>query len=286
MQRRLTWRHRQVFFTICACAMAAAVATRAQQAPVSANIVPVSASSLVLHPELYMGQTVAIYATIEQILSATTFSMDQDAKKPSLKDLFVVAPTLQTAPKAGDYMTVVGVVMRFDPAEVQKRARSYTLDVPANVAERYRGAVMVLATSVVDPKMIDLAKVPPAPLTPEEEAFDRVMKQVNAANPELRKGVDASDQALVKAQAALLVKLFTDTRKFFEARGGAPDAVAWATEGIAVVATIEKAASANQWDSVKESAAKLGPLCQSCHTAYRVRGDDGLNRVKPKTPGQ
>jgi cytochrome c556 len=284
MQRRLIWRQRQVFFTICACAMAAAVATRAQQAPPSANIVPVSASSLVLHPELYMGQTVAIYATVEQVLSATTFSMDQDAKKPSLKDLFVVAPTLQSAPKTGDYMTVVGVVMRFDPAELQKRARSYTLDVPANVAERYRGGVMVLASSVVDPKMTDLAKVPPVPLTPEEEAFDKVMKQVNQANPELRKGVDASDQAIVKAQAPLLTKLFLETRKFFEARGGAPDAVAWATEAVAVTSAIDKAAAANQWNDVKESATKLGTLCQSCHTAYRVRGDDGLNRVKPKTP--
>ena len=286
MQRQLSWRHRQMFFTVCACAMAAAVAARAQQAPAPANLVPVSASSLLLHPELYLGQNVAIFGTVEQVLSKTTFSMDQDAKKASLKDLFVVAPTLQTPPNLGDYMTVVGVVLRFDQAELQKRARAYTLDVPATVAERYRDGVMVLASSVVDPKMTDLAKVPPVPLTPEEEAFDRVMKQVNPANAELRKGVEASDQTIVKAQAPLLAKLFTDARKFFEARGGAADAMGWAAEGTTLATAIDKAAGANNWDAVKESVTKLGQVCQSCHTAYRVRGDDGLNRVKPKTPGQ
>ncbi len=279
MRRRLPWRH-QVVLTICVCTMAAAVAIRAQQAPApAATLVPVSASSLLLHPDLYLGQTVAIFGTVEQLLSATAFSMDQDAKKASLKDLFIVAPTLQAQPKAGDYITVVGTVLRFDQAELQRRARAYTLDVPATVTERYRGAIMVLATSVVDPGMTDLAKVPPVPLTPQEVAFDAVMKQVNPANAELRKGVEAADLAIVRKQAPILGNLFADTRKFFEGRGAA-DAMAWATEGVALAAAIERAATANQWGSVKESATKLGQLCQSCHTAHRVRGEDGAYRVK------
>lgn len=280
MQQRLTWRRRQVFFTVCACTMAIAVATRAQQAPApAATLVPVAASSLILHPERYLGQTVAIFGTVEQVLSASTFSMDQDAKKASLKDLFVVAPTLQAPPRAGDYITVVGTVLRFDPAELQQRAKAYTLDVPATVTERYRGAVMVLATSVVDPGMTDLAKAPPVPLTPEEVAFDRIMKQVNPTNAELRKGVDAADIAIVRTQAPLLGKLFTDTKKFFEARG-ASDAVTWATEGVAIAAAVETAAAANQWSDARTSAAKLGQLCQSCHAAHRVRAEDGTYRVK------
>lgn len=276
---RLTWRHQGVL-TVCVCAMVAAVAVRAQQAPApAATLVPVSASSLLLHPDLYLGQTVSIFGTVEQLLSATTFSMDQDAKKASLKDLFIVAPTLQAQPKAGDYITVVGTVLRFDQAELQRRAQTYTLDVPASVTERYRGAIMVLATSVVDPGMTDLAKVPPVPLTPQEAAFDAVMKQVNPANAELRKGVDAADLAIVRKQAPLLGKLFTDTKKFFEARG-ASDAVTWATEGVAIAAAVETAAAANQWSDARTSAAKLGQLCQSCHTAHRVRAEDGTYRVK------
>jgi cytochrome c556 len=275
----MTWRHLQVLFTVCALTITATVAIRAQQAPAPANLVPVTAASLLLHPELYLGQNVAIYGTVEQVLSGTTFSMDQDAKKASTKDLFVVAPSLQAAPRAGDYLTVVGVVLRFDEAELQKRASRYKLDVPATIAERYRGAVMVLASSVVDPKMIDLAKAPPVPLTPEEEAFDRVMKQVNPTNAELRKGVEASDAAMVRTQSQLLGTLFADTKKFFDARKTA-DASTWAGEGVALMASIEKAAGANQWDSVKESVTTLGTLCQSCHAAHRVRGDDGQYRVK------
>lgn len=277
--QRLTWRHQGVL-TVCACAMAAAVALRAQQAPApAATLVPVSAGSLLLHPELYLGQTVSIFGTVEQLLSATAFSMDQDARKASLKDLFIVAPTLQAQPKPGDYITVVGTVLRFDQAELQRRAQTYTLDVPAAVTERYRGAVMVLATSVVDPGMTDLAKVPPVPPTPQEAAFDAVMKQVNPANAELRKGVDAADIAIVRKQAPLLGRLFSDTKKFFEARG-ASDAVTWATEGVAIASAVETAAAANQWSDARTSAAKLGQLCQSCHAAHRVRAEDGTYRVK------
>ena len=277
--QRLTWRHQGVL-TVCACAMVAAVALRAQQAPApAATLVPVSASSLLLHPELYLGQTVSIFGTVEQLLSATAFSMDQDASKASLKDLFIVAPTLQAQPKPGDYITVVGTVLRFDQAELQRRAQTYTLDVPVAVTERYRGAVMVLATSVVNPGMTDLAKVPPVPPTPQEAAFDAVMKQVNPANAELRKGVDAADIAIVRKQAPLLGRLFTDTKKFFEARG-ASDAVTWATEGAVIAAAVETAAAANQWSDARTSAAKLGQLCQSCHAAHRVRAEDGTYRVK------
>jgi mono/diheme cytochrome c family protein len=279
MRRRLTWRYGQTALIVCACTMVLAVATRAQQAP-AATLVPVAASSLLLHPELYLNQTVSVFGTVEQLLSATTFSMDQDAKKASMTDLLVVAPTLNAQPKAGTYMTVVGVVIRFDQAEIQKRAKAYTLDLAANVAERYRGQVMVLATSVVDPtSMIDLAKVLPKPMAPDEEALSKVMKQVNPAAAELRKGADASDKAIVTAQAAALGKLLGETQKVFEARA-MPDAVGWATEGVALMASIEKAAAASQWPEVQASATKLTTLCQACHGARRERLDDGTYRIK------
>lgn len=278
MRRRLTWSSRQMVLVMCASTMALAVATRAQQAP-APTLVPVSASSLLLHPELYLNQTVSIYGPVEQVLSATAFSMDQDAKKPSMTDLLVVAPTLTAGPKPGTYMTVVGVVLRFDQAEIQKRSKGYALDLAPNVAERYRGKVMVLASAVVDPSLVDLAKVLPKPMTPAEEAFDKVMKQVNPANAALRKGSEESDKAVVTAQAQALAKLFGETRKFFEARGTA-DAVAWATEGVALVAAIEKAAAAGQWPEVQASATKVTSLCQSCHAAHRERQEDGTYRVR------
>lgn len=281
MRRRLTWRSRQVVLAMCGCTVVLAVATRAQQAPaVGANLVPVAASSLLRNPELYLNQSVSIYGTIEQLLSPTAFSMDQDAKKASLADLLVIAPTLTSQPKAGNYMTVVGVVIKFDEAEIQKRSKGYALDLAPNVLERYKGKVMVLASAVVDPAMIDLAKVLPRPMTPEEVALSGIMKQFTPLVAELRKGAEGSDKAIVATQAQTLGKLFAETRKVFETQKDMADAVGWATEGTALMAAAEKAGAAGQFADVTASATKLTGLCQQCHAARRERLEDGTYRIK------
>lgn len=281
MRQRLIQRSRQLVLAMCGCTMVLAVATRAQQAPaVGANLVPVTAASLMQHPELYLNQSVSMYATVEQLLSGTAFSVDQDAKKASLTDLLIVAPTLTAQPKAGAYVTVVGVVIKFDPAEIQKRSKGYALDLAPNVLERYKDKVMVLASAVVDPAMVDLAKVPLKPMTPEEVALSNVMKQVQPASGELRKGADASDKTIVTTQAQTLGKLFAETRKVFETQKDMADAVGWATEATALMAAAEKAAAAGQWADVTASATKLTGLCQQCHAARRERLEDGTYRIK------
>ncbi|NQW04400.1 MAG: hypothetical protein HQ485_10280 [Acidobacteria bacterium] len=284
-RRRLIQIRRSTLFAVGACAMMAmmaAVAVRAQRgggAPAAPPPVPLSASSLLLHPDLYVGQTVALYGAVEDSLSATTFSLDQDATKASLEQVFVIAPTLATPPTPGTYVTVVGVALRFEPTELQRHAADYTLDVSPTVSQRFRGKAIILATAVIDPSMTDLAKVVPAPLTPEEASFDRIMKQVNPIAAEVRQGVAAADLELVRTQAATLKELFDETRQLFEARK-ADDAVAWATEGVALAAAIEKGATSNSWADAREASAKLAPLCQACHAAYRVRQEDGTYRVK------
>ena len=281
MRQRLIRRSRQLVLAMCGCTMVLAVATRAQQAPaVGANLVPVSAASLMQHPELYLNQSVSMYATVEQLLSGTAFSVDQDAKKASMTDLLIVAPTLTAQPKLGAYVTVVGVVIKVDPAEIQKRSKGYTLDLAPNVLERYKDKVMVLASAVVDPAMVDLAKVLPKPATPEELALSNVMKQVQPASGELRKGADASDKTIVTTQAQTLGKLFAETRKVFETQKDMTDAVGWATEATALMASVEKAAAASQWEDVTASATKLTGLCQQCHAARRERLEDGTYRIK------
>ena len=281
MRQRLILRSRQAVLAVCGCTMVLAVATRAQQAPaVGANLVPVTAASLMQHPELYLNQSVSMYATVEQLLSGTAFSVDQDAKKASLTDLMIVAPTLTAQPKPGAYVTVVGVVLKFDPAEIQKRSRGYAMDLAPNVLERYKDKVMVLAAAVVDPGMVDLAKVLPKPPTPEEVALSNVMKQVQPASGELRKGAEASDKAIVTAQAQTLGKLFVETRKVFETQKDMADAVGWSNDATALMASIEKAAAAGQWTDVQASATKLTGLCQQCHAARRERLEDGTYRIK------
>lgn len=281
MRQRLIRRSRQLILAMCGCTMVLAVATRAQQAPaVGANLVPVTASSLVQHPELYLNQSVSVYATVEQLLSATAFSLDQDAKKASLTDLLVIAPTLTAQPKPGAYMTVVGVVIKFDPAEIQKRSKGYAMDLAPNVMERYKDKVMVLASAVVDPGMVDLAKVIPKPMTPEEVTLSGIMKQFTPLVAELRKGADGSDKAVATTQAQTLGKLFADVKKVFETQKDLTDAVGWATEATTLMASAEKAAAAGQFADVTASATKLTGLCQTCHAARRERLDDGTYRIK------
>ena len=281
MRRRLTWRKQQLVLAICGCSMVLAVATRAQQAPaVGANLIPVTAASLIQHPDTYLNQSVSMYATVEQLLSGTAFSVDQDAKKASLTDLLVIAPTLTSQPKAGTYVTVVGVVVKFDQAEIQKRSRGYAMDLPANIQERYRGKVMVLASAVVDPTLVDLAKVVPKPMTPEEVALSGIMKQLTPLVAELRKGAEGSDKAMVTTQAQTLGKLFTEMRKVFETQKDLADAVAWSTEGTTLMASVEKAAAAGQFADVTASATKVTGLCQQCHAARRERLEDGTYRIK------
>jgi len=281
MRQVVIRRSRQLVLAIGACTMVLAVATRAQQAPqVGANLVPVAASSLLQHPELYLNQSVSIYGTVEQNLSATAFSLDQDAKKASLSDLLVIAPTLTAQPKAGNYMTVVGVVIKFDPAEIQKRSRGYIMDLAPNVQERYKDKVIVLASAVVDPGMVDLAKVLPKPATPDEELLSKIMKQVTPAVAEMRKGAEGSDKAMVTTQAQALGKIFQETKTVFERQKDMADAVGWATEATTLLASVEKAASAGQFADVTASATKLQGLCQQCHTARRERLEDGTYRIK------
>ena len=46
------------------------------------------------------------------------------------------------------------------------------------------------------------------------------------------------------------------------------------------VARIDQAVAAGKWDDVKTSTASLNQMCQTCHTAYRERLEDGTSRVR------
>jgi hypothetical protein len=254
------------------------VALRAQQAP-AAPLIPVTAASLAAQPDRYLGMVVSVYATVDRPLGATTFSIDQDAKRPSVNDVLVVAPNLNAQAKMGEYVTVVGEVMKFDLATLKAKAPRYVLDLPAGADLRYAGKVMVLATSVVDAAMTDLAKFVPPPLTPEETAFDAVMKQVNPTLGELRKALEASDATLAKTHGDKLRGFFAETNTFFAKRSVA-DAQGWAKEAVTLVDTVNKSVAGSDWATAKDAATKIQPLCASCHNAHRERLDDGSYRVK------
>lgn len=265
--------------TLAAVALGAAIAGRVAPEARQRQMVPAAASSLLLAPDTYIGQLVSMMGVVERNLSPTTFSVDQKAGDATGREVLVIVPTLQSPPDADAYVTVVGEVIRFSAAEVARVAQGYTLDLPADVAARFEGQPAVVASSVIDPKMEDLAKVPPPPLTPEEEAFDGVMKQVSAASATLRKAIDGTSATLASEGVATLRTAFTEAETFFKGRA-LEDAVTWAQEARTAVEAIGKAVEAGNWDAAGTENATLTQKCQACHGAYRVRLDDGSYRLK------
>ena len=264
--------------------LVASIGIRAQQAPGGGGAaarppIPMAASSVALNPEAHFGENVAMTATVEQALTKTAFSVDQDKTKSTGKEVLIIAPYLNAAVTPNSYVTVVGEVIKFDPAEVAKRAKDYTLDLPPDVIAKFTGKPAVIATSVITAELADIGKRVPPPMTPAEEAFDKTMKSVSGANTAMRKGIEESSVELTKQQAAILKKGFMEAQLFFKNRNTA-DAVGWAQDAYKFVDAIDQAATAGKWDEVKTAAGSLAQMCTTCHGVHRERFDDGTFRVK------
>lgn len=275
---------RTVLLPGCAVAAAAAsmllaVAWVATPGAQGGQLVPAAASSLVLRPDYYYGQRVTVTATVERIISPTAFSIDQDATRSTGQEVLVVAPTLTGHPEVNTYVTVIGEAVPFDPAEIARRFKDYRLDLPPDVVTRFTGRPAVLATVVLDARLEDLAKVPMAALTPEEEAFDQVMKEVAAAFPNMRGAVDTANPDVTEENVVILREAFTRAEAFFAGRK-TDDAVEIAKEAQKLVQTISEAAAASRWGDAATSVGSLNQLCQRCHSAHRERMEDGSYRVR------
>ena len=106
--------------------LAATIGVRAQQAPTpQRTMIPMAASSILMNPDAHYGEYVSLPAAVEQILSRTTFSVDQDKTKPTGKELLIISPTLQEAPELNTYVTIVGEVIK---PSAQRIDRDSTLD--------------------------------------------------------------------------------------------------------------------------------------------------------------
>jgi len=68
-------------------------------------------------------------------------------------------------------VTIQGEVVKFDPAEIAKRSKTYKLDLSPEQIAKYQGLPAIFATSVISPAMVDLAKrVLPPPTAAELDA--------------------------------------------------------------------------------------------------------------------
>jgi hypothetical protein len=269
-------------FAVAVCLPLAGLVLAAQRGggagPAAPPPVPVTASSLAAHPLSYVGRTVTMMGTVAQQLSPTIFTLDQGKAATLPLPILVVAPTLTAQPAPSAYVSVIGAAVLFDPDDLSK-LKGYSLDIPADVAAKYRGRPAVFATSVVAPDLTDLAKKKPVPMTPEEQALSELMKKVSPAATALRTGVTASDGVAAHARAAELKTLFTDVQAVFKKRGIA-DAEGWAGDALKLAETVDSAAAASKWPEATAAATSLNQICTTCHTAHRERLDDGTYRLK------
>jgi len=245
-------------------------------------LVPVVASTVAAHPDAYFGVQVTMTATVDQILSPTSFSMDQDKTKSTGQDVLVLAPRLNEPVEANSYVTVLGEVVKFDPDTIKEKAKELKVDlpdVPAEVATKYRGKPALIATTVLNAKMVNLAMRLPPPMTSDDETLDKVMKRVAPAFTALRGAVDKSDMEKTKENAAILKQAFAETESFWKSKNKA-DATKWAADARTQADAIDRDVATGKWDAIKTAATALGTSCGSCHGVYRERFDDGSYRIK------
>jgi cytochrome c556 len=241
-------------------------------------LIPVAASTLAAAPDPYYGEPVSLAGIVDQTLSPTAFSVDQD-RTGTGKDVLVVAPKLQRQVAANTYVTVIGEVVRFDPAALASKLKEYKLDLAADVAGRYTGRPAVIATSVVDSTGTDVARRLPPPMTAEEEAYQKLMKQIASSNGALRKAIETPDAKVAAEHSGALRKTFAEVEAFWRTQRQ-QDAVRWAQDARKLSENIERSIAAGRWDAVKSHAGHLGKTCQACHGVHRDRFDDGSYRIK------
>ena len=255
-----------------------------QAPPPAANtppkpLVPVAASSVAANPDPYVGEYVTMTGAVEAILSKTSFSVDQDKTKSTGKDVLVLAPTMQKSAEANGYVTVIGQLIRFDPAEVATKLKDYKIDMSPEDQARFKGKPVVLATAVINTAGVDIAKKPIPPMSADELALQKIMTKLPPAQAAMRKALEGSSADLTKEHATILKTAFTDVEAFFKAKGN-EEATKWAADGKRHADSVLMNVANANFDAAKTSITPLGATCASCHGKYRERMDDGTFRMK------
>ena len=269
---------RATCYVVAPLCLVASIAIRAQQppAPAAKPLIPVAASTLAEFPAEYYGQLVSVVGTVERPLTTLAFTIDQDKTRSTGKEVLILAGSMTAPVEPNTYVTVLGEAVQFS----DELARRATIDMPPDLVAKFRGRPAVLATSILNSSMVDLARRVPPPLTPAEQTFDTAMKKVGPAFTALRQAVTASDAGVVKQQVLTVRTGLGETLGFWKT-ANKPDALKWVAEARTATERIEKSATAEDWDEVKSAVTALGQSCQDCHDAYRERLEDGTYRMKP-----
>ena len=250
-------------------------------APAPKPYVPLAADALANDADHYLGENVTVTGAVGRVLSRSAFAVEQRpvVAKQDAKDILILAPILNGSVEPDKYVTVAGEVVRFDPAEIAKKVKGYQIDLPTDAIEKYRGRPAIVAKVVVNDKSIDLAMRMPPPETTEEKALDAQMKKIAPAFAALRGGVDASRNDVAAQQITVLKQAFAQTESIWKTKGVA-EATKLSQDARKHVDAIEQSAIVGDWDAARKSVASLNQACQTCHSSYRERFDDGSYRIK------
>jgi cytochrome c556 len=269
--------------------LAAPSAQRRNRADNAALGAPVATNTILQYPEAYYGKPVTISAGVEQMLSKTTFLVDQrkavgpnDVKSIGTP-ILVIAPYLTSHLEQKQYLLMRGQIVKLEAAALARVAADYTLDLAPEVSAKYQGQPVLLAASVINSRYAELAKKPIPPPSPADVSLTAAMKIISPSFAALRTAAQESKADAVAQNVATLTPAFTQTEAIWDGLGqGAASTLAREARGH--IAAIESAAAAGNWDGVKASAGALNQLCQNCHATYRERLDDGTFRLKTASP--
>jgi hypothetical protein len=247
--------------------------------------VPVATNTILQNPDAYYGKQVTITAGVEEMLSRTAFLVDQRRAigagdvMPIGTPILVIAPYLTSPLDRKNYLLMRGEIVKFDPLAMTRVAADYTLDLAFEIAAKYQGQPVLVASSVMNATYVELARKPLPPPTAAEVSLSVAMKTINPAFTALRTAVQESKADVVKDNVAKLKPAFAEAETIGDDLG--QTAVAeWAREARDHTASIERAAAAGNWEAAKTSAGALNQLCQNCHGAYRDRLEDGTFRIR------
>lgn len=265
---------------------AAPSAQRGRRGGADANAgAPVATNTILENPDAYFGKPVTITAGVEQMLSKTAFLVDQrrangaSGVKAIGSPILVIAPYLTAALDRKNYLLMRGEIVKLDPAAMVRLAADYKLDLAFEVAAKYQGQPVLVATSVVNSTYAELARKPYPPPGAEELKLVAAMKTINPAFAALRAAVQESKPAGVTENLAALKPAFTQAETIWDDLGQSA-AADWVRDAIAHSASIERAAATGNWEAAKASAGALNTVCQNCHGVYRDRLDDGTFRIR------
>jgi hypothetical protein len=261
-------------------------AQRRRGADNSAFGAPAATNTIVDAPDRYFGKLVTITAGVDQMVSKTTFVMDQQKMAGPMevkgigKPILVIAPYLTSSLAQKKYFLVRGQIVKFEPSALAAVAPDYVLDLPADVGAKYIGQPVLVAWSVLDSTYAELARKPIPPPTQADVAITAAMKTISPAFAALRAAAKESKADIVTTNLAAIGSAFAQTEAVLGDLKHA--ALSPARDARAQITAMETALQAGNWEGVQSSAAALNQTCQSCHTAFRERQDDGTFRIKAR----